>query len=95
MLISIQCLLKLAQKSDILCADFTFKTNLHLYPIFVMGTSERVRVSPPLAIGVCSGESAEDWELAFGALGTGVLLATGNIYKPCFLMADAAPAAIW
>ncbi len=77
----------------LLCADFTYEINLHRYPIVVLGTCDKDWVTHPLAIGVCSGQSAKDWEWAFRALGSCVLLATGNICKPHFLVVDAAPAA--
>lgn len=61
-------LLGLLCKSDLVQIDATYQLVWQGYPVMVCGTSDKNRVFHPFTVGVCEGESQDDFAFIFDAL---------------------------
>lgn len=85
-------LLKLAIGSQMIHADATYKLIWQGFPVFVVGKTDLHRAFHPFGIGVCTTETAKDFEFIFTAIKEGVSKIFSETFQPKYLISDAAKA---
>lgn len=83
---------KLAINCPIIHADATYKLIWQGFPVFVVGKTDLHRAFHPFGIGVCTTETAKDFEFIFAAIKEGVLKVFDEKFEPKYLISDAAKA---
>lgn len=85
-------LLQLAIDVKHMCADGTYKLIWQNFPILQCGTTDMARHFHPFGLGVCSGETGNDYSFIFNAVKKGVKDIYDAELNPNILMSDAAAA---
>jgi hypothetical protein len=91
-LITSKFLLKQAIGTSLVATDATYKLLWLGMPVLIVGTTDAKRQFHPFAIGVCTNETARDFQFVFSSLIEGVKKHFDTDYKPDILLADSAPA---
>jgi hypothetical protein len=91
-LITSKFLLKQAIGASLVATDATHKLLWLGMPVLIVGTTDAKRQFHPFAIGVCTNETARDFQFVFSSLIEGVRKHFDSEYKPDILLADSAPA---
>lgn len=85
-------LLEWATFNEVVHIDATYKLVWEGLPVIVVGTTDKDRHFHPSGLGVCSGETGQDYAFVFKALVDGIQATHGVDYQPKVLVADAADA---
>lgn len=92
--VSTPTLLENASRMKILCADGTYKLNIHGYPVIVVGGIDIEQKFHAIAISVTTKEESSNYEFVFKTIRQTIVKLFQTDFKPEVLISDAARAIV-
>lgn len=83
-------LLGMCQNTSHLCIDATYKVNYQGFPVFLVGTTDRIRAFHPFGFALCSNETSEAFRFILESLVEFNITIFDYNYAPKYIMADGA-----